>query len=567
MTATRITEILIERKLVTADQYEQARRHARGHSDHAVGQALLDLGFVSHEAYLNMLSEQLGIEKIELSEDIIDAQVTHLLPEDTLRRNNIFPVCIQDDELVVALFPPLDLSVLDEIELITGYRVKKRLATLKDIQLALNQYFNTRHRTRQTIIDMHVEENAPLETSELIIDDIVDTVDSPPVVRLVVDIIDGAINERASDIHLEPQEDALRVRYRVDGILHDVMHIPSKVEASVVSRIKILSSMDITEKRASQDGHMNIRKGGQEYDIRVATYLTINGEKVVMRILSKETMMIDLEQLGLQGNDLKNLKMLISKPHGMILITGPTGCGKTTTLYSILSRVNKQAENIVTIEDPVEYKMSGINQSQVNPAAGITFASGLRSLLRQDPNIIMVGEIRDAETAVIATQASITGHLVFSTLHTSNAPTAVMRLVEMGVKEFLIGASVIGVVAQRLVRTICPYCKEEYKVDVKELFREFGVKTTKTGSAVLYRGKGCRFCAFTGYHGRIGIFEVMVISEKIQELITSGAGVNAIRKAAVMDEMSTLRHAAFTKVLDGVTTLEEVRRSVFISID
>lgn len=567
MAVTGITDMLIEKKLVTSDQYEHARRHAKGLGEHAVGQALLELGYVSQETYLGLLSNILGIETIDLSEDNIDAQVSHLLPEDTLRRNNIFPVRIENDELVVAMFPPLDLSVLDEIELTTGYRVTKRLATIKEIQLALNQHFNTRHRTRQTIIDMHVEENAPLESGELIIDDIVDTVDSPPVVRLVVDIIDGAINERASDIHLEPQEDSLRVRYRVDGILHDVMQIPSKVEASVISRIKILSSMDITEKRAPQDGHMNIRKGGREYDIRVATYLTINGEKVVMRILSKETMMIDLEKLGLMGDDLKNVKSLISKPHGMVLVTGPTGCGKTTTLYSILSRVNRQAENIVTIEDPVEYKMSGINQSQVNPAAGITFATGLRSLLRQDPNIIMVGEIRDAETAMIATQASITGHLVFSTLHTSNAPTAVVRMVEMGVKEFMISSSVIGVVAQRLVRTICPYCKEEYSVDVKELFREFGVTTSKTGTAVLYRGKGCRFCASTGYYGRIGIFEVMVVTETIQELISGGANANAIRKAAIAEGMSTLRHSAFTKVLDGVTTLDEVRRSVFISID
>ncbi|MFA6450637.1 MAG: GspE/PulE family protein, partial [bacterium] len=356
-------------------------------------------------------------------------------------------------------------------------------------------------------------------------------------------------------------------RYRIDGILHDVMHIPQNVYASVISRIKILSGMDITEKRAPQDGHMNIKKSGREYDMRVATFLTINGEKVVMRILSRETMLLNLEQLGLNTNDLNTLNELIQRPNGMVLVTGPTGCGKTTTLYSVLSRINTQAFNIVTIEDPVEFKLPGINQSQVNAGAGITFARGLRSMLRQDPNIIMVGEIRDGETAEISVQASLTGHLVFSTLHTSNAPTTVTRLANMGVKEYLITASVAGVVAQRLVRVLCSSCKEPYRMDVEQLFGEFGVTSKRRGKAVLYRAKGCKFCSNTGYYGRVGIFEVMRMTETIKEIILRGGYAPEIRMAAVRDGMSTLRHSAFRKVIEGVTTIEEIRRSVFVNID
>ena len=567
MARARLAEILQKRNLVSDDQYEQARRHARGLGDHAILHALGDLGFISGEAAIDVLSEHLAIPRIDLSEDVIDPQVSHLLPEELLRRHTLFPFQIENDSISLAICPPIDLSIVDEIELTTGYSVTTFLAPENEIRLALNQHFNTQRRTRQTIIDMHVEEQIPLESGELVIDDVLDAVDSPPVVRLVVDIIDGAINERASDIHLEPQEDTLRIRYRIDGVLHDVMQIPRHVEASVISRIKILSNMDITEKRASQDGHISIKKGSGEYDIRVATYLTINGEKIVMRLLSKETMLIDLEGLGLNARDLNGLTELIERPYGMILVTGPTGCGKTTTLYSILNRINNQSENIVTIEDPVEYKLPGINQSQVSAASGVTFATGLRSILRQDPNIMMVGEIRDSETAKIANQASITGHLVFSTLHTSNASNAITRLVEMGVKEYLISASLIGVVAQRLIRVICPYCKEAYKVDVRELFDDFGVSSSKRGKATLYRGKGCKFCSFTGYQGRLGIFEVMKVTENIQNMILNGRSANEIRQVAIQEGMSTLRHSAFRKVVEGVTTFEEVRRSVFISID
>ncbi len=567
MGRTNIAEILRDRKLVTTEQIEQARLRSKGPGDQAIGIALVELGYLTHNDFVDALSEELSLPRANLVEEDVDPQIPHLLSEDFLRRHNIFPYKLEDDILYIAIFPPVDPTVLDEIELTTGYKVRPAIAPSAEIQLLLNQNFNTQNRTRQTIVDMHVEEYSPIKGDSIIIDEITDTVESPPVVRLVVDIIDGAINERASDIHLEPQEHNMRVRYRIDGMLQDVMHVPHHVYASVVSRIKILSGMDITEKRVPQDGHMSIKKGGREYDIRVATFLTINGEKVVMRLLSRETMLLHLEQLGLNNNDLKTLNDLIQRPHGMVLVTGPTGCGKTTTLYSVLSRINIQAANIVTIEDPVEFKLPGINQSQVNPAAGITFARGLRSLLRQDPNVLMVGEIRDSETAEIAVQASLTGHLVLSTLHTSNAPTAITRLSNMGVKEYLISASIIGVVAQRLVRVLCSSCKEQYRMDVDKLFNEFGVTSQRRGKAVLYRAKGCKFCSNTGYYGRIGIFEVMPISENIKEIILRGGHAPEIRLAAVREGMSTLRHSAFRKVIEGVTTIEEVRRSVFVSID
>ncbi|HPI75926.1 MAG TPA: GspE/PulE family protein [bacterium] len=567
MGRTGIAELALEGGMVGADKLEHARRNARGTGDQALAHSMLSLGHISENQYVSLLSRHLSLPLVKLVEETIDPQAPHLLQEDFVRRHNALPIRIEDDELTVAVFPPVDPSALDEIELTTGYKAKPVIASLSEIQLAINQSFTTQRRTNQTIVDMQVEEYRPGAREGIVIDEIADTVDSPPVVRLVVDIIDGAINERASDIHLEPQENAMRVRYRIDGVLHDVMHIPYQAQASVVSRIKILSGMDITEKRLSQDGHISIRKGGREYDMRVATLLTINGEKVVMRILSRETMLMNLEKLGFIREDYERVAQLIEKPHGMLLVTGPTGCGKTTTLYSVLNRLDSASQNIVTIEDPVEFKLRGVNQSQINPSAGITFAGGLRSILRQDPNIIMVGEIRDAETAEIAIQASLTGHLVFSTLHTSDAPGAVTRLANMGVKDYLISASVIGVVAQRLVRVVCPYCKEPCRVNVKELFGQFGVNAAKTGTAVLYKGKGCKFCSGTGYRGRIGIFEVMTISEKIKDLILRGGQAPDLRRVAIQEGMNTMRHSAFRKVIEGVTTVEEVRRSVFVSMD
>ena len=568
MKSSPLGSLLIERRLITNDQLEKAKRNARGLGEHALARELIKQGAVSPEALGRAVSEHLGLPYVDLKEFPLDPQVPMLMPEEFLRRHNVIPVRVEGDELIIAAFPPMDLTVLDEIELTTGYRARPVIATESDIQIALNHHFSAQHRTRQTIVDMHIQDIEPTDDEgDLMLDEIVDTVESPPIVRLVVDIIDGAINEHASDIHLEPSDNDMRVRYRVDGVLHDMMRIPRNIEGSVISRIKILANMDITERRIPQDGHINIKKAGREYDLRISTFLTMNGEKIVIRILSKETMLRRLEELGLPGDDLERVTRLLEKPYGMILITGPTGCGKTTTLYSILSRINAHTENIVTIEDPVEYKLPGINQSQVNEAANITFATGLRSLLRQDPNIIMVGEIRDRDTAEIAVQAALTGHLVFSTLHTGDAVGAVTRLGEMGIPNYLLSASLVGIVAQRLVRTICPACREPYQTDVTELLREFGVSSDRRGRTTLYKGRGCKFCGNQGYRGRTGVFEVLTLTDEIRDAILRNMPTHEMRRLCATLDMTPLRHAAFRRVLDGDTTLEEVRRSVFISLE
>ena len=568
MKQTSIGSLLLDRRLITREQLENALRNVQGLGERALARELINQGYVSPEALGRAVSEKLGLPFVDLKEFPLDPQVPMLMPEEFLRRHNVIPVRVENEELFIAMFPPTDLAVLDEIELTTGYRSKPVIATEDDIQIALNHHFSAKHRSKQTIVDMHLQDFEPTgDEGEIILDEIVDTVESPPIVRLVIDIIDGAINELASDIHLEPLEDDMRVRYRMDGVLQDIMRIPRNIESSIISRIKILSSMDITERRAPQDGHMSIKKAGRDYDIRVSSFLTVNGEKLVLRILSKDTMLRRMEELGLLQEDLDRLKALTEKPYGMVLISGPTGCGKTTTLYSILSRVNADSENVVTIEDPVEYKLPGINQSQVNDAAGLTFATGLRSLLRQDPNVIMVGEIRDTETAEIAVQAALTGHLVFSTVHTSDAVSVFTRLNDMGVQRFLIGASLVGVVAQRLVRTICPACKESYKADVSDLLSEFGIQSNKRGKTKLYRGRGCKFCGQQGYRGRTGVFEVLTMTDALRDAILQNKPAHELRRMVSRADMTSLRQVAFRKVLEGVTTLEEVRRSVFISLE
>lgn len=564
---TKVAALLVDKNVVSSEQLEQVMDETMERGDQAMIRTIVRTGIATPDQINKALGEHFGIPHVDLKETHIDPQVPHLLQEEFLRRHNIVPVGIEDNEIVVALSPPVDPSILDEVELMTGYHAKPVIAFESDITFAINHVFSTERRTHQTLIDIHVEEHAPTIGHEVLLDEIVDTIEAPPVVRLVMDIIDGAIHERASDIHMEPQESEMRVRYRVDGVLHDIMHIPHDVETSVISRIKILASLDITERRLPQDGHIAVKRQGRDFDIRVSTFMTVNGEKVVMRLLNKETMLRKLEDLGLNPHDLKVLKTLTSKPYGMILVTGPTGSGKTTTLYSILNRLNHREENIMTIEDPVEYKLPGINQSQINPTIGITFASGLRSMLRQDPNIIMVGEIRDEETAAISVQSSLTGHLVFSTMHTNDAPSVVTRLSDMSVKPYMLSSSIVGVIAQRLVRTICPACKESHRVDVMELCREFNLSSTKRGKALVWRGKGCRFCGNSGYHGRIGIFELMPLSDEIRRAILREEPANVIRRLAIREGMSTLHHSAFRKVVEGTTTIDEVRRAVFMGAD
>lgn len=501
---------------------------------------------------------------VDLSNLKIDGQVANMLPEEVVRRVNMLPIKMELDQLYVAATKPVDLPGVDEIRLLTGLKVKPVIVPENDLERAINDQFSIRQTTKQAIVDMRLHE---LESSGGAVQEEQLDISEAPVVTLVNSIIRGAVNDGASDIHLEPQEPEMRVRYRINSILHDVTTIPRHIELSIISRIKLLADMDITERRRPQDGHIAINVENRQIDLRVSSVLTVNGEKIVIRVLDKETMLIELGQLGLSSKQEDIFRSFIAHPHGMILITGPTGSGKTTTLYAILKQLDSITQNIVTVENPVEYQMPNINQIQVNPSIDVTFANTLRTIVRQDPDIIMVGEIRDFETADIAIQAALTGHLVFSTLHTNDAPGAVVRLLDMGVKPFFTASAMIGVVAQRLVRTICPECKESYRpfgaeLQLLNLLQDAGSELKSVPE--LARGKGCNFCFNTGYHGRIGIFEVFRIDEDIRRLILAQASVSEVREAALTSGMTDLREMGRKLVLQGISTLEEVQRAVYM---
>ena len=475
---------------------------------------------------------------IDFKKEKLNTQTVRMITEETARKYKVIPVRIDENNLYVAMTDPSALQIKDELKLLTGCVIKPLRASEKEILQAISQYYKIEETSKQALIDMRLaslNESKSKENVVIPIEDELHKVQGLPVVKLINDILYGGINAKASDIHLEPQIPEMIVRYRVDGILHDIMTIPKHIEPAVISRVKVLSNMNITERRKPQDGHIVINKENKEYDCRVSTLLTIGGEKIVIRIFDKSTMLVGFEQLGFTEEDEQRFKALIKKPYGMILVVGPTGSGKTTSLYTVLKHLNSKETNIITIENPVEYKLDRINQIQVDEGINMTFSRGLRTILRQDPDIIMVGEIRDKETAEIAIQAALTGHLVFSTLHTNDAPSAITRLIDMGVEPFLISSTVIGCMAQRLCRTICPECK----------------------------GKGCDGCYQTGLKGRLGIFELMVVSENIQNLILEKKPASEIKKVAMEEGMKTLEQNGKRKVSDGISTKEEVDRVVY----
>ena len=492
-----------------------------------------------------------------LSEHKIDRQVANMLPEEVIRRLNMLPIRIEVDQLYTATIMPLNLPGMDEIRMLTGLRVKPVIVTEKDLDHAINEQFSIRQTAKQAIVDMRLQE---LATPGAEVQEETLRIEEAPVVALVNSIIRGAVNDHASDIHLEPQYPEMRVRYRINGILHDIMTIPKHTEASIISRIKLLADMDITERRRSQDGHISINIEDRQIDLRISTVLTINGEKIVMRVLDKGTMLIELDQLGLSSEQAEIFKSFIAHPHGMVLVTGPTGSGKTTTLYAILKQLDVITRNIITVENPVEYQMPNINQIQVNPYTDLTFATALRTIVRQDPDVIMIGEIRDFETADIAIQSARTGHLVLSTLHTNDAAGAVVRLLDMGIQPFFTASAVVGVIAQRLVRTICPECKELYHPSPAELQM---LDLPDGIGDVIARGKGCNFCFDTGYRGRRGIYEILRIDEDIRELILAQAPASEINRAALAKGMRSLREMGREQVLQGISTIEEVQRVTY----
>ena len=503
------------------------------------GRKLLTAGAISEESFLSRVGELFGVEYTLLENGEVEAK--ELFSPEFMRARKFIPFKEIDGEVWVAMANPGDLYLLERIRRKTGKRVRVFVSTEERIDSAISRAFG--------------KPEEELDSSSEDIESLIDLASEAPVIRLVNMLISRAVESGASDIHIEPFEDGARVRYRIDGILHEVESLPKRMVPAVVSRVKIMARLDIANRRTPQDGRIKTRVGGRELDIRVATLPTIYGEQVVMRLLDQEREDWSVDKIGLSEEDKKTFLELISASHGMILVTGPTGSGKTTTLYSALKVLNKPGVKIITIEDPVEYVVDGVVQIQVNPQAGLTFASGLRSIVRQDPDIIMVGEIRDRETADIAIHAALTGHLVLSTLHTNDAAGAPVRLVDMGVEGFLVASAIIGVVAQRLVRVICPHCREKVKLP-PELAERFNIETA-------FRGRGCERCKFSGYVGRTAIYEILVVDDQIRRAIVRGADSEEIKKLAVSKGMKTLLENGIEKVKKGITTLEEVMRVAY----
>ena len=526
------------------------------------GQSLINIlkreGILNEEQLVRVIAATNKIEFVNLSAEMIDPMVSHMLSYEMVNQHNVIPIKKQENQLVVAMSSPLNLSVRDKIENKTGYKVIPVAATPGAIRSAIRYHFNVKNVTRQAIVSMRLEKETDGGYDE---DEQESARAGTPVTKLVSSIINGAVDSRASDIHIEPQQGDMRVRYRVDGMLRDVISVPSSVQAEVVSHIKITAGMDISEQRLPQDGHMFVRHSGKDYDLRISSLPAVDGEKIVIRILDKNTERWSFDTIVTLPDDNRKFRELISNPYGMLLLTGPTGCGKTTTLYSVLQMLNEPHRNIVTIEDPVEYRLDGITQVQVKPVVGMTFAPALRSILRQDPDIILVGEIRDLETAEIAVSAALTGHLVLSTLHTNDAAGAISRLINLGVQPFLVASALLGAVAQRLMRLSCTECKQAYQPSQRELMCLFG-KSCRDKNITLYRAGACNSCDQTGYHGRKSVYEILAISTEIKRMIIEGCSDDEIKKQAVKEGMRTLHKSSADEVLDGTTTLDELMRVV-----
>ncbi|MGD0786015.1 MAG: GspE/PulE family protein [Sedimentisphaerales bacterium] len=504
------------------------------------------------------------IEFINLSPDMVEPIAAHMIPYEMSNEHNLIAVRMEGDKLYVAMSSPMNLAIRDQIEMRTGCKVIPQAAAPNAIKSSIRYHFNVQNATKQTIASMRLKKTSEQEKQHIstILDQLQESDD--PISSLVASIFCGAIDSRASDIHIEPQEKEMVVRYRIDGVLRKELNIPSSAQAEILSHIKILAKMDIAEKRLPQDGHITTVHNDKEYDLRVSSLPSIVGEKIVIRILNKSGGKWNLDNIAPDPFDNQSIRKLVENPYGMILLTGPTGSGKTTTLYSLLQLLNTGRNNIVTVEDPVEYRLAGITQVQTNTRAGLTFASALRSILRQDPNVILIGEIRDFETAEIAISAAMTGHLVLSTLHTNDAAGAISRLINLGVPAFMLASSLLGTIAQRLVRTSCVTCKQSYKPEAK--VKKF-LFADNPEDMVLYRSAGCDNCAKTGYLGRKSIYEVLSVSTTIQNMIIAGKSDTEIKRQAISEGMRTLKRSGLQQALAGSTTLEELYRVVDMQVD
>ena len=554
-----LAETLVEIGLLSNEQVKEAQNQER-ESGQPFRRIIVQKGYVSEEDLISFMAAHMGLPRIELRNYIIDAKVIGLITEELARKHHIIPILKIGNSLTCAMFDPLNIFAIDELRNRTGFDIEPAVATEQEIKEALNQYYSVKGSIDEIVKTIDKERVGLKKGEEFDLKKLQEVSGEPPVVRLVNLTIMQAVKEGASDIHIEPEEDTVRIRYRIDGILYDRSPIPKYLQSAIISRIKILSELNIAEHRASQDGRFQIKIESRQIDIRVSVVATIFGENVVLRLLDRSSSILSLSQLGFSKEILGKYEKLILRPFGIILVTGPTGSGKTTTLYASLNLINSSQKNIITIEDPVEYHLDGIRQIQVEPKAGTTFATGLRSILRQDPDVIMVGEIRDRETAEIAIQASLTGHLVFSTLHTNDASSAVSRLIDMGVEPFLVSSALIGVLAQRLVRAICKECKEEY-IPSEELMNDIGYKDNGQGAGIkFFKGKGCPKCSQSGYRGRIGIFELMPVDDALRSHITAKAPREEIKKQAEAMGIVSLKADGLRKAKDGITTVEEVLR-------
>ncbi|NOZ24644.1 MAG: type IV-A pilus assembly ATPase PilB [Nitrospirae bacterium] len=603
--AAKIGQLLLAANLVTEDQLQEALNLQKKEGGR-LGSKLVKLGYLTSEQLVSFLSKQFGVPSINLADYNIAPSVLKLIPAEMAKKYLIIPVARVGATLTVAMADPSNIFAIDDIKFMTGYNVEVVVATEESITQAIAKYYagkgsdliKSRASASSPILQSHdltfaetdmdmdeeeddlaSEESPTLDVEEFdkIVGSALDTIEAvdekedeevvreveAPIVKLVNGIFVNAIKAGASDIHIEPYEKSLRVRYRIDGVLYSVMNLPIKIKNALTSRVKIMSKLDIAERRLPQDGRIKLKLGKKkEIDFRVSTLPCLFGEKTVLRILDKSNLQVDMTKLGFEDDQLKDFMEAIEKPYGMVLVTGPTGSGKTTSLYSALNHLNKPGDNIMTAEDPVEYNFHGINQVQIKEDIGLTFASALRSFLRQDPDIIMVGEIRDFETAEIAVKAALTGHLVLSTLHTNDAPSTITRLLNMGIEPFLVSSSVILMLAQRLARKICTQCKVEEKISESALLK-LGFTEEEVKDVKVFKGKGCPECNNSGYKGRVALYEVMPVKDEIKELILEGASAQELKKLAIRLGMKTLRRSGLNKIKAGITSIEEVLRVTF----
>jgi type IV pilus assembly protein PilB len=561
MSDDKLGELLVQEDLISPDQLETALAEQKV-AGGRLSYHLSKLGYLEESQLAEILSKQYGVPSINLSDFDIDPDVIKLIPQEIVEKYRVIPISRADSSLIVAMVDPSNILAIDDIKFLTGYNIEAVVATEDSILVAIEKYYGGGDSNLEEVLSDFEEEDLELidTDDEINVKELERASEDAPVVKLVNLILSDAIKKGASDIHVEPYERSFRVRYRIDGLLHKVMDPPRKLQNAIISRVKIMADLDIAERRLPQDGRIKLKTAkGKEMDFRVSSLPTIYGEKIVLRLLDKDSLQLDMTKLGFEEIPLQQFKEAIHKPFGMVLVTGPTGSGKTTTLYSALTELNTMTENISTAEDPVEYTLKGINQVQMHDAIGLNFAASLRSFLRQDPDIIMVGEIRDFETAEIAVKAALTGHMVLSTLHTNDAPSSVNRLLNMGIEPFLVTASVQLIAAQRLVRVICTNCKEQIEVS-PQVLKDIQVPEELAHSMKVYKGAGCMKCSKTGYRGRLAVFEVMPLAEEIKEFVLNGASTTEIKREAIRLGMKTMRQGAVTKLAQGITTIDEVVR-------